>query len=837
MYFKNRDSISVAIQDMNTIYLSLLKNRNQQNDFFNIDVRNPEFYATHKSINLSELKKNTNLLQEKIKNLNQRKFISNSNFQNDIEKISLLSNASYHTFEKLTNALLIRGFKDEGVIGKMRANAHALENTAELNKATILMLRRHEKDFIIRNDKAYIEKFNNLANSFQISIKNNPLLSTTKKKKALLNLEMYRYNFTLMVSIETFTGLKDNSGLKNQLDELYNQIDRTYSLMLHKAEREKDRVYSQLELFYILYILILVAFSVLLAMMVSKLLSNPLRKVISYISHIRQSNFQFNPKLELKNSTHEVQKLYEEFSALIALMHQKQLERDLAEKNLRHNELKYREMSEHLPQSIFEANNDGIITYVNKTFTAVLGYTRNEVKNGLSLKQVFNCSHITNFYTQSSLHDSECKAFKTNNTEIPVVLYISQIVKNNKVLGIRGLLIDDTERRNYIHELEEARHKAEESDRLKSSFLANMSHEIRTPMNAILGFSNLLSANDLPQKAKSEYLGYIKSSGTHLLKLIDDIIDVAKIEAGELKINSKPCDINGLLDELKAVFENVISNNHKSIELEFNKSINDNEFSLITDEIRLKQILTNLIGNAIKFTNTGKIEVGYDAYGRYLQFYVRDTGIGIPQSLHDKIFERFSQVNTTSFGGTGLGLTITKNLVQLLGGKIWLTSEEGKGSTFFFIIPFDLHFENKKTLINHEIMKTEEIYLFGTKILIADDDDLNFLLLQKHLQKTGVKLLHAKNGKEAIAMSKKGVHLILMDMQMPGMNGYEATRNIKALNNSMPIIAQTASVLYFDKERCFEAGCDEYIQKPINREQLLSVIKKCLKAEIEIILN
>lgn len=377
---------------------------------------------------------------------------------------------------------------------------------------------------------------------------------------------------------------------------------------------------------------------------------------------------------------------------------------------------------------------------------------------------------------------------------------------------------------DYIGELQEARRKAEESDKLKSAFLANMSHEIRTPMNAIIGFSNLLADDTLEPHKRNEYIGIIQSSGSHLLKLIEDIIDVAKIESGEIKISSGPVAINQMLDELQAIFADRIEKENKSIELRVHKDIDDINLAIFADQLRLRQVLVNLIGNAVKFTNSGFIDFGFSIFGKRIQFFVKDTGIGIPSSLHDKIFERFSQIDTTRFGGAGLGLTITKNIVQLMGGRIWLSSEEGKGSTFYFTLPFRQKLN--ELITNTPQMDIKSIDLTGKRLLIVDDDDLNYLLLQKLLQGSGAKIIRAESGKESVAMAGKNIDLVLMDMQMPGMNGYDATRLIKASLPQMPVIAQTASVLYFDREKCLEAGCDDYIQKPILRNILFQTIAK-----------
>jgi len=356
-------------------------------------------------------------------------------------------------------------------------------------------------------------------------------------------------------------------------------------------------------------------------------------------------------------------------------------------------------------------------------------------------------------------------------------------------------------------------------------------------MNAILGFSNLLYEKEVNEITKREYLHYIKSSGQHLLKLIDDIIDIAKIEAGELKIIKAPFNLNLLLTELQSWFIQISAN--KDIDIIFTNENTNPNLNIISDSLRLRQVLSNLIGNAVKFTNIGFVEFGYDIFDNTIQFYVKDSGVGIPIHLHEAIFDRFHQVEYIKFKGTGLGLTITKNLIQILGGRIWLTSKEGKGSTFFFTIPFE-PIEIKKTKENMEQFKDSysEVRFKGQKLLIAEDNDLSYNLLERMLSHSGLKVVRVKNGKEAIRVGLKSADIILMDMQLPLIDGYSAVRQIKRLRPEVPIIAQTASAFTEDKLNCIEAGCDDYLSKPIDKELLFNSITRHLneKKDLEVAL-
>jgi len=374
---------------------------------------------------------------------------------------------------------------------------------------------------------------------------------------------------------------------------------------------------------------------------------------------------------------------------------------------------------------------------------------------------------------------------------------------------------------------------AEESDKLKSAFLANMSHELRTPMNAITAFSNFLREPDLPESKREEYLDHISSAGDNLLHLIDDIIDIAKLESRQLKISIGPVNISRMLRELKKVFQKI--KNKSNFRADLILAIDPfNDYIINTDVLRVKQILNNLIENAFKYTPKGIIEFGVKHTQDGMLFFVKDTGIGIPYEKQDKIFDRFSQIDSElnrKYGGTGLGLAISKNLAELLGGKIWVDSQTDKGSVFYVLIPAndlrmveisgpDLPQVNK--LVN------EKKYNWATKtILVAEDEELNYKILNSYLSKTKARILRAENGEKAIEIcQQEKINVILMDIQMPVMDGYETAQRIKALNINVPIIAQTSYAMANEKEKCIDAGCDDYITKPLNLDQLLSLIDK-----------
>ena len=384
-------------------------------------------------------------------------------------------------------------------------------------------------------------------------------------------------------------------------------------------------------------------------------------------------------------------------------------------------------------------------------------------------------------------------------------------------------------------ELAKAKKKAEESDQLKSAFLANMSHEIRTPMNAILGFGELLKNPLLSQIKKENYINIIQTKGNQLLHLINDIIDFSRIEANYVTINPLPIQLNQLFDELMLTYERVmdIEKKSKNLKLSFHRGLDNTKSYLLADGNRLKQVLSNLLDNAIKFTTMGEIQAGYELIeSNKLQFYVKDTGIGIPAEKQSVIFERFRQAGDNEnnfYGGTGLGLSIVKSLVVLAGGEIWLKSEPSIGSEFYFTMPFR---PVTKGNISDKIIQVGniEINWTGKIILVAEDDDDNYYFLEELIIDTGATLIRARDGKETmdIALSNISIDLILMDIKMPLLNGFEAARRIKSVKENVPIIAQTASAMEEDRIKAIAANCNDYISKPIERNKLFLLMSKYL---------
>ena len=374
-------------------------------------------------------------------------------------------------------------------------------------------------------------------------------------------------------------------------------------------------------------------------------------------------------------------------------------------------------------------------------------------------------------------------------------------------------------------QLKEAKEKAEESDRLKSAFLANMSHEIRTPMNGIMGFSMMLADPQLPKETRDSYLKIVNSSCEQLLHIVNDIIDISKIEAGQIDVNESAFDLKILLNEVVTFYSSTAREKGVKLEIDQLRCNLSTTSWIITDRTKLRQIFDNLFSNAVKFTPSGKIILRCELMNGFIRFEVEDTGIGIEPELQNVIFERFRQVESTytkTYGGTGLGLAITKAYVEKLGGSISVHSEYGKGSTFSFKLPYKP--VSEINMQKEQVSKFRPLDL-GMTILVVEDEEINWLYLNEIL-KNRVKVLRAVNGKEAIELVKQnpGIDIILMDIKLPDINGLELTKIIKKMNARIKIIAQTAYALSGDRESVIAAGCSGYISKPVNRDELLNLI-------------
>ena len=517
------------------------------------------------------------------------------------------------------------------------------------------------------------------------------------------------------------------------------------------------------------------------------------------------------------------------------------LESILVEEDRKHTEEKIRQLSQAVEQSpvtIVISNTNGDIEYVNSKFIETTGYQLEEVigKNPRVLKSGYTSPREYKGLWQTIAAGNEWHGEFHNKKKDGTLFWESATISpilnaEGKITHYIAIKEDITHRKRVEKELVKSKERAEESDRLKLVFLANMSHEIRTPMNGILGFTELLKEPKLTGKEQQEYISIIEKSGKRMLNIINDIISISKVESGQIEISLTETNVNEQLKYIQTFFQPEAK--QKGIQLTILKKLSSKDNLIKTDREKVYAVLTNLVKNALKFTTEGSIEFGCEKKGGYLEFFVKDTGLGISKSQKKIIFERFRQANETisrTHEGSGLGLAISKAYVEMLDGKIWVESQERKGSAFYFTIPFHSQIidEVNTALEKAPTIPKEENKVKDLKVLIVEDDAISKLLITIAVKPYSKEILKVSTGIEAIEACKNNpdIDLVMMDINMPEMDGYEATKNIREFNKDLIIIAQTANGMQSDRDNAIAAGCTDYISKPINITDLGTLIQK-----------
>lgn len=514
-------------------------------------------------------------------------------------------------------------------------------------------------------------------------------------------------------------------------------------------------------------------------------------------------------------------------------------DRKRAEIALQESEVKYRSMFENIQDLYYETTMDGIILEVSPSISILSHgqYCRDDLL-GESMYSFYSDSVerdslISQMKEKGFVSDFEITLKNKDGSKVPCSI-TSRILFDSKgnPEKILGSTRDISLRKKFEHELIRSKARAEESDRLKTAFLHNISHEIRTPLNAIVGFTALLTEPGFDEESKSSFIETITQSSNQLLAIINDIIEISNIEAGILKCSVEEVKVNQVIQRLLNQYNPEAS--EKGIIFGKRTPLPDNDAVIQSDNTKFVQILSNLLSNAFKFTRVGSIEFGYTVGSRSLDFFVSDTGIGIPEDQFQKIFDRFYQVEHSlarHFEGTGLGLSISKAFVELLGGNLWVESSLGKGSTFHFSLPYSRSV-SKKPEASRDATKIS--FTRNVTILVAEDDENNYILIEKFLTMPNLTLVRARNGVEAVRYceSSQPVDLVLMDLKMPEMNGYEATSIIRRLLPDLSVIAQTAYVT--DKEKAIQSGCSEIITKPFKKKDLIDIVRKYLQKMADI---
>jgi PAS domain S-box-containing protein len=515
-------------------------------------------------------------------------------------------------------------------------------------------------------------------------------------------------------------------------------------------------------------------------------------------------------------------------------------EQKKSEQRLRDQQFYTRSLIESNIDALMTTDPAGIITDVNKQMEALTGCTRDELI-GAPFKSYFTDpdraeAGIKLVLRDKKVTDYELTARALDGKKTVVSYNATTFYDRARTLqGVFAAARDVTERKRVEAELQQAKSAAESASRTKSDFLASMSHEIRTPMNAIMGIADLLAKTQLSTE-QDKYVQIFRRAGDNLLNLINDILDLSKVEASQLELEQTGFSLNDLLEKVTEVV--MVRANEKALTLVC-EIAPGTPVDLIGDPTRLRQVLLNLVGNAIKFTESGTVSLrvmpdGNASVPTALRFTVSDTGIGIPQDKLGRVFERFTQADSSTtrrFGGSGLGLTISKRLVELMGGQIGAQSEVGKGSVFSFAVPFEIWTDANRRAVA-PIDASAELPLPALRILLVEDSPDNRIITMAYIEDTPYQMDIAENGAIACRMFKAGQYdLVLMDRQMPIMDGLTATREIRAWEQAndkapTPIIALTASALKGDREKCLAAGCTAFLTKPIKQDVLLQAIRE-----------
>ncbi len=526
-------------------------------------------------------------------------------------------------------------------------------------------------------------------------------------------------------------------------------------------------------------------------------------------------------------------------------------QRKKAEQSLEESEEKHRFLFENMTQGVVYHKQNGEIFYANPSAANILGLTFDQLYGRTSIDPRWKVIHedgsdfpgeqhpaMVTLRTGQPVYNKKMGVFNPHKNEynwINTNSFPKLRENESQPYQVVATFEDITEREKTKGELKKAKEKAEESDRLKSVFLANMSHEIRTPMNGIMGFAQMLQEKEFPRDKQKKFLDIIHSSTEHLLNIINDLVDVSKIEAGQMTLNIQTFCLNDVMKELYSVYTHELkSQEKKHIQFNLHKALDDRNSYIDSDPSRFRQIMDNLLNNAIKSTHHGWVEFGYEfASEDRLLFFVRDSGVGIPEEQQDKIFERFRQADDTTskeYKGTGLGLTISKNLAELLGGQMSMDSTEGKGSTFYFTLPYQSR-ENEKSA-GATTQVTDETVVGNRTILIIEDDPSSLEYLKELLGSEEINIIASETGKEGYEafLNNPQIDIILMDIKLPDTTGWKLARKIRASDhrNMVPIIAQTAYAMSGDAQKSIDAGCNDYISKPVYKNTLLSKIHQLL---------
>lgn len=839
IHHSREKAITRVTDEINRLYIKFLKDSRSVTDFLAQDPSSSGFFIKGFNPYLTEHLQTSQEVMASLEQIQRSKQIRAFGITDSLKVLSDHVNKYNYLFDSLVYLVYKRGYRNSGLEGELIDYGHQLEEAPGITSRNIYRFKKIENDYFSGDGNTSAASLHTLLPEIYKAISANNRLSVSEKAHTRKLLENYSDAFFRLVDLDRQAGIRNNIALKASLNSSGLLIERSFNDLTQQSALSQKTLIKRLNVFYVFAVVIILLMAVVFSFKATRHIASHLEALSNYISVLSRNHLDNSPSIDLRNSAHEVKQIYREFRNLLSQLNIWEKQRDSALQKAEDNQQRYRELADMLPQSVFETDSYGNYTYVNKAWYRAFGYSPENLSEGLNLiETLISESSQEDILGNEKLENSNFIAIRKNGSRFAASVYTDNIIRNNRVAGRRGIIIDITDKIDYIRSLQQETNKARTSDELKSSYLANMSHEIRTPMNSIIGFSNLLASDQIPEVQKKDFTKYIRTSSEVLLNLVDDIIDMAKIEAGELKIVKKDCELNALGEELMTTSSETLKRFGKQhLEISFKPDPDAGKVYLKTDPLRLRQVLINLVNNAIKFTDKGSVCVGYTVKeDTLIEFYVKDTGPGMSREELNLIFERFRRAKRSeekNIAGTGLGLAISRNLVQLLGGEMWVDSVQGSGTTFLFTLPYlrptVIHAESKES-----VHATDGDYNWkGKTILVAEDDQNSYKFLHELIKKTHAEILHAPNGKQALEFvrSSRQIDLVVMDIMMPELNGYEATKIIKRINPKIPVIAQTAYAMTGDKERMQEAGCDDYISKPLDLKHALSVMNSYLFPE------
>ncbi len=699
-FVNKRQSIDEKVVRLEAL---LLNKQISSKDFLLSEVVNPSFYSTGFSDVLNKkgtVDKEILLLLDELESI----CTASSLCQNAAELKQVVCQSD-SLFNSLIKVIWKRGYKDYGIVGLMRQNAHKLEVIPQVDQRLLLNLRRREKDFIIRHEQVYVTYFDEIAQELLQNVQKETRDDIVKDEIVNL-LNGYIHYFHEIVKMDYHTGMYNHTGTIGEIQELESfRFTRVQAL---KADLELWCYESmfKVKLLFIVTFLLVVIVCILLSVFLSKKVTKPISDLTKHIENICRENILEVPHLPTKHFSNEVSLLYSRFKSLIKeiVLHEKQNENLVYQ--LSESEQKYRTMAERLPQSIFETDSLGHVVYANKKWCKTFGYSQNDLRKGVLIHDLIsNKKQVENHLSEGLEVIARCK----DGSWFAGLLYTDNIYNDDSVIGQRGLIIDITERYRYVKLLKNERKKALEADQLKSSFLATISHEVRTPLNSIIGFTAILKGLKRFDADSEVYLSHITSSANYLLNVFNDIVDFSRIQTQSLKLSKQVLNTIKLQKDIQRLAVEMKNKNaKKGVELELDLSYLN--INVVGDEDKILTVFRHLLDNAFKFTEHGNVRIKNHISGNHLIFCVADTGCGIPEEQKETIFFPFRQVDEgwdRQFQGMGMGLALCKGLLDIMDGQLWLYSIYGGGSCFCFSIPLFKELDQeveKKSISSHLVM-------------------------------------------------------------------------------------------------------------------------------------